>query len=325
MAVCAAVRRNPVAIFALVLTSSLGKETLAPFVLALVLICARSHEDALLPRRRLTLTAMAAAACALALNSAFNVFRFGTVQNLLYLDAPLHTPGVARKLEFFSAVFVSPSAGILWFWPFFSAIALFGTTIGLRRLFGRSNPSSYLPVLTVTGVMLLWVATLSTWFSPFGWIAYGPRLEVPLLGGLAVAYVHTAGDAMIRAIRKSRALRISGVVLLVAGSFQFFAPWRYAHAIDQLILGRGSCPDMTRLDIYGSPATFYRCAHEFMWRIRPSVFDDLLEIGLTWSSVAWLAAFAACVALWSYVAASGGGLLRSESVPAAGRRRMQSW
>ena len=134
----------------------------------------------------------------MALNATFNIFRFGTPRNLLYLDPQLHTPGVVRKLEFLSAIFASPSSGVLWFWPFFSAIAVSATAIGVHRMWTRCGATgTYLPVLAVTGIMLLWFAGLSSWYSPFGWIAYGPRLEVPLLGGLAVAYVHTIGDAII--------------------------------------------------------------------------------------------------------------------------------
>lgn len=302
MAVCAAVRRRPVEIFSFVLVGSLGKETLAPFIVALVLICARSLEDGLLPPRRLTVPAISAGASALVVNGAFNVFRFGDVRNLLYLDAPQHTPGLSRKVEFFFAIPGSPSAGVLWFWPFLSALALVGTAIGIRHLLRRpSEPRAYAPVLCVTAVMLLWFGGLSAWYSPFGWIAYGPRLEVPLLGGLAVAYVHTVGESIVRIAQHSRLARVLGYAVVLAGSLQFFAPWRYTDVIGQLILGRASCPDMTGLDVYARPAEFYRCVEQVMWRVRPSVFDDLVAFGASWMSVAWLTAVVACLFLWHYI------------------------
>jgi hypothetical protein len=303
IAVCAGVRRSPTAIFVFVFLASLGKETLAPFVVALVLICARSPGDSLLPNRRLTIATVGAGVSAIALNATFNVFRFGSVQNLLYLDPPQHTPGIIRKLEFFSAIFLSPSAGVLWFWPLFSALAITATAIGvvsfLRR---RDEPGRYLPVLSVTAVMLVWFAGLSAWYSPFGWIAYGPRLEVPLLGGLAVAYVRTVGDTILQGVQQSRVARFGGVALLLAGSLQFLAPWRYSEAIDALIVGRGSCPDMMRLDVYGDPAEYYRCTDQFMWRTRPSVFEELIEVAPTWSNYAWLAGCAGCLLLWLFIA-----------------------
>ena len=83
--------------------------------------------------------------------------------------------------------------------------------------------------------------------------------------------------------------RVLGVAALFIGSLQLFAPWRWAAVVGQLIVGRESCPDMTALDIYEAPTQFYRCAAKVMWRIRPSVFDDLVEIRFAWSSVAWLA------------------------------------
>ena len=224
--------------------------------------------------------------------------------NLLYLDPPLQTPGVIRKLDFLSAIVVSPSSGVLWFWPLFSVLGLSATAIGIHRLLNRRDePHAYLPVLSVTGVMLVWFAGLSAWFSPFGWIALGPRLEVPLLGELTVAYVHTAGDAIISRVRRLGLLGLSGVVLLLVGSIQLFAPWRWYQGILQLIAGRGSCPDMTRLDIYGNADQFYRCAHQFMWRIQPSLFDDIVQVGLAWSTVGWVVGTAACLALWFFIAA----------------------
>ena len=133
-AVLAGIRRRPLAIFVLVQLASLGKETLAPFVVLLVLACARTPDDGLLPAKRLTAAAIAGGAAGLILNAAFNVFRFGSIRNLLYFDPPLHTAGVSRKIEFFAALFASPSAGVLWFWPLVCVIVLGGTAIGIRRL-----------------------------------------------------------------------------------------------------------------------------------------------------------------------------------------------
>ena len=53
-AVAAAIERRPMLLFATVLLACLGKETLGPFVLVLVLVCARSEDDRWLPRRALT-------------------------------------------------------------------------------------------------------------------------------------------------------------------------------------------------------------------------------------------------------------------------------
>jgi hypothetical protein len=125
---------------------------------------------------------------------------------------------------------------------------------------------------------------------------------VPLLGGLTVAYVQTVGGPIIQGVQRYRLARLFGIGLLLAGSLQFFAPWRHSHAISQLIAGRGSCPDMTALDIYGSPTQFYRCVNHFMWRVRPNIFDDLVQMGLTWSTVGWFVGFCGCLVLWLFIA-----------------------
>jgi len=304
LAVCAGIRRRPLAIFSLVFAASLGKETLAPFVVVLVLVCARSDRG-VLPDRRVTSAAMAGAFSAIVLAATFNVFRFGSIKNLLYLDSPLHTPGIVRKFDFFLAISGSPSAGVFWFWPFFSALALAGTGLGIRCLIRRPDmPNEYLPVLSVTGVMLLWFAGLSAWFSPFGWVAYGPRLEVPLLAGLAVAYGHTIGDAIARVAQTHRGARLAGLAIVLAGSLQLLAPWRYAAVIHQFSVGRGTCPPLGQLDVYRDPSQYYRCTDQFIWRLRPSVFDDLVDVGVSWAAAGWFTGSIALVLLWRFIGAA---------------------
>ena len=318
MAVCSAVRRHRGAVLTLVLLASLGKETIAPFVVALVLICARSEDDALLPPKRFTITAVAAGITAVAINAAFNVFRFGSVRNLLYLDPSFQTPGVVRKLDFLSAIFASPASGVLWYWPLFSVLALSATAIGIHELCSRrEKPRDYLPVLSVTGVMLVWFAGLSAWFSPFGG---SPSVRVSrypcwwahrclCLHGRRRDYYASAAVATSAAFGCGAA---SGRIDSVLCSLELVP------GILQLIAGRGSCPDMTRLDIHGNTDQFYRCAHQFMWRIRPSVFDDVIQLGLAWSTSVGSSE-------WSRVSACGSSSQRHEriSIPHVRHARAQ--
>jgi hypothetical protein len=78
---------------------------------------------------------------------------------------------------------------------------------------------------------------------------------------------------------------------------QYGAPWRWSHAVAQLITPSGSCPPMTALDNYGQPAQFYSCTAKVMWRLHPQVLDETLSLGLSISGAAWILAAAGCALL----------------------------
>lgn len=297
-AVLAAASRRPWLLFVLVAVAALGKETLAPFVVLLALICARSPADGWLPSRRLTLAAVGGGALGTVLSLTFNVFRFGTVRNESYLVDAYRTPGVARKIEFFGGIIASPASGVAWFWPFLTVISVVGVALGVRRISrGRGGLRHALPILAVVAVLLAWFAALSFWFSPFGWEAYGPRLEVPLLVGCAVAIAHVAGDSIVRVIRQRLVALVAAAFALGFGFLQLTAPWRWADAMTQLFrTPTGACLESPAA-VHPSvdPDLYYRCISEMMWRRSPVVFDELLANPLT--TVAGFAAVLGAIGL----------------------------
>jgi SAM-dependent methyltransferase len=300
-AVIAAIRRRPVTLFVLVALASLSKETIAPFISILALVCARSPDDRWLPRRSLVLAAVAGGLAGLSANFAFNVFRFGTWRNLTYLIQETRTDTTAHKVEFFAAIIGSPSAGVVWFWPVFSLLTVSGLAIGIRRLVrSRRDYCSWLPVIIVVFTLAGWFAFLSSWYSPFGWISFGPRLEVPLLGGAAVAIAHLVGDTVVVAIERNRNVSLAFVTALLIGALQFASPWRYAKSINTLIIGSQTCPPMTGLDIL-EPDLYYRCTTDVLWRVRPPVLKQLFEVSASVGGTAWIVALAGCLLLLWFV------------------------
>ncbi len=304
-AICAAIRRRPGEIFLLVLLASLGKETLAPFVVVLVLVCARSDEDRWLPRKQLTIAAVSAGAVAMLINSAFNIFRYGSIGNRLYLDPSLRTPGLARKLDFAAAILVSPTGGILWYWPVFSLLAIVATGIGLRRLVRSPHAvRSHGPVLVVSLVTLGWLVSVSAWYTPFGWIAYGPRLQVPLLGGLAVAFAHLVGDGIVSALQRSRRAVCIAATAIAVGAIQFGAPWRWPTAIEHLVAPNGACPMFGESNLMANPGQFYDCTDALLWRVHPFILGDIVDLSPTIGGSAWLLGLAGSLYLLRYVSAN---------------------
>ena len=109
-AVVAALYRRPWLLGITAMIASLGKETLPPFVLVLVIVVARDRSDGILPPARLTASAVVGTASGIAASVLFNMFRYGTPTNRYYLEPALRTVGSVRG-SFFGAVFAAPNGG----------------------------------------------------------------------------------------------------------------------------------------------------------------------------------------------------------------------
>jgi hypothetical protein len=307
-AVVAALQRRPLLVAALCLLACISKETAAPFVVVLAVLAARDQRDGLLPSRRLSLAIAIGSGAGLALSAAFNIFRFGTVRNLLYLSPELHTPGLVRKGEYFAAGIFAPSNGIVWFWPVVAITVAYTIAVTVRRLItDRRAWRSWAPpaVLIVALVAFLW--GLASWFTPFGWITFGPRLAVPLLPATFVMCLVLVGDDLLTVFdRLSHYAKYGVVTALVAISVPLYAaPWRWWPSVQQLIARGGDCPGLIAMDVVRDPRNYYRCESEVMWRLQPNVLRPLL--GLNWSieGLAWFILVVACACMMSLAVGVG--------------------
>lgn len=190
------------------------KETSYPFIAALGvlgLVLARRRTSR--PIRSQLIGGAVGIAVAVVTASLFNIVRFGSVLNRNYLDSHLRTPGIGRKLELALAVFVSPSGGLLFFWPAAVLLVAAACLIGFRR-----DPRPALVILAVTVVLAV---GFGSWWTPFGWSGYGPRLQLPwvlpLLLIALVAYGEALEEPMRRLFRsRRRVMLVFGIVLVCA-------------------------------------------------------------------------------------------------------------
>jgi hypothetical protein len=187
----------PAVIGVAALLASWTKETSYPFVVALGLLglmLARQRTGR--PIRNHVIWGAAGIAVAIVAASLFNLVRFGSVLNTNYLDEPLRTPGIARKLEYALAVFVSPSGGLFVFWPAASVLVLAACVVGLRR---RPILSAYArPALVLVAVSIVLAVGFASWWTPFGWSGYGPRLQLPWVLPLVLIALVAYGGALER-------------------------------------------------------------------------------------------------------------------------------
>lgn len=131
--------------------------------------------------------------------------KFGTVGKLGYAPARLYMVSPAHLLEGLAGLLVSPTRGLLVFFPL-SALAVFG----LRQL-GKGSPGAASLFAGMLGVSLLLYSAFRVWW---GGVSWGPRFLVPLLPIVALAATAWAARTGPPA---SRARQASFAVLALLG------------------------------------------------------------------------------------------------------------
>ena len=197
-AVLACLHRRPVLIGVLALVACLGKETFFPFVLALGLLAGRRDEDGWLPPRRVVLPLVLGVAGGAALSFGFNVFRYGTVRNVRYLQPQFRVHGFGRIARNVVELLIAPGGGLALYWPVIALLLIAVAMVGVRALRQRSV-RVFGPIAALFVVIAAYTVVLALWWAPFGWIAWGPRLFLPLIPALAVVTIHVGGGPLARA------------------------------------------------------------------------------------------------------------------------------
>ncbi len=174
LAVSAALARRRAWVLALaVVLAALTKETAPPFVALLVAAAVLVAEPRERWRARFGAIVIGAGG-AFGLAGAFNLLRYGSVLNEYYLNPDFRVPGVLRDLDFGLAMWLSPNAGVLFFWPLAFALLLACGVVAVRRS-RRTASSMGLVLIALTGLTL----GFSNLIAPFGWVAWGPRYLLP--------------------------------------------------------------------------------------------------------------------------------------------------
>lgn len=248
------------------------KETAAPFLFVLAVVCARDARDRWFPERQLLVPIVAGLGGAVVVNSLFNVFRFGTGRNLVYAAPRTRVPGVTIPLRLAIADWFAPNVGVVWFW-FVAALMIAGLVVSTVMLImrRRDEPTVWVPPLVVVAVITSFTGALSLWYSTFGWVAWGPRLTIPLLPAVLVAAVRTAGEPMSAGLHWlfatiPRAVAI-GAVITVLGAAQVGVVWHRA-AIELPLVVDEACPQIVPIE-QASADYFYGCGLHEAWRLDP--------------------------------------------------------
>lgn len=298
------------------LGASLTKETAYPFVavlgvLALVLARRRTGR----PIRRHVCWGAAGLALGMVLTALFNVVRFGSVLNTNYLQPELHTPGIARKVEYSLALLVAPSGGILFFWL---PASLLLTAACLFPLVSRGNLDAR-PALVIVVVVVGLTIGLAAWWTPFGWAAWGPRLTLPWILPLVllalVAYGEPLGELTRRLLESPWRLALVAALIIAFALPHVGYMWR-PKSMNDFFSASGPCAGRWSI---GSPQ-HYACQHDRLWFRRPMLVYGLRGLqtpGGAVTGVAVAIALVGCLILLRQGLASG--------VPARPSRLAWGW
>ena len=282
MVAVALIRVRPALVGLAAFGAGLTKETGYAFVAVLgllALLLARRRTGR--PVRRHILVGGAGLVLSVAVGAGLNVIRYGTPRNASYLDPGLRTTSVEKVLELAAGLFVAPNGGVLPFWPLATLlVALLLAVPVVRAVRGDTSwreawPSAAL-LLVVAGLTL----GLATWWAPFGWWAWGPRLSLPWVLPILLVALAASGSALspflARALAPPGGLVAGAILVVVAALPHVGLVWRPRTIGDFFFRAEtAACPGG------GPPPTpeYYDCLRERMWTRHPIMLDALGGVG----------------------------------------------
>jgi hypothetical protein len=259
---------HPVVVGLATIGAAWTKETSYPFILALgaigLMLAARRTGVRIRPH---LVWGAAGLAIGIVTTSLFNVVRYGKVISPNFFEDELHTPGVARKLEYAAGVLVSPSGGMFVFWPAASVLVLAACVVAI--LWRKRRDVDPGPAIVILLVILALTLGFASWWTPFGWSAIGPRLALPWGLPLVLLAIVAYGGALRPLIARLLASRWR-LVLVFAVVLAFTLPnigtmWRPNQTGAFFRQQEPPCDAPWR----GGVEKWNRCQHEQMWLDRP--------------------------------------------------------
>jgi hypothetical protein len=263
-------------ILLLSLLAAISKDTGFPFTFLLGLMaCARVQavkgtSRLVFPKWRFLLLGTL---CGVAVAASFNYLRFGSVTNQFYASPDFRVRSLFVQLNFFLGLWLSPNGGVLFFWP---SLCLVIFLTGLSAFEDRvSSWQQAVPFLGTAFVLMGLTAGFSKWFSPFGWICWGPRLLLPWLPAVAYLLLAISGPGVER-----RFLAILGAgrirTVFIAAIFSITALPHFIAALRPEAVGNfffstdGTCPRFAYLT---DGAYYYQWMSHHMWTKHPILLD----------------------------------------------------
>jgi hypothetical protein len=146
------------------------------------------------------------------INATFNFLRYNVPFNASELESWRRVPTVAQWASNFAGLCVSPNGGLLFFWLPACAVIATAARSASRQGFLRAWPA-----LAVLVMLLVLLVGFADYWSPFGWVGWGPRYIVPWIPSLSLIllckYPQAAEQLARRALSRPKALITTACVL----------------------------------------------------------------------------------------------------------------
>jgi hypothetical protein len=145
------------------------------------------------------------------INLAFNYFRFGSIENLHNFDPALFTPW-AYVPSILLYLFISPAAGLIFTW-----LSLCVLLVVPMIFLMRDRTEIFIISFTIIGLIVANIG-LARWYSPFGWMAWGPRLTLPFLGAIGILGVYLVAPKIITYFQSAYRKNWSIIIFLIVAA-----------------------------------------------------------------------------------------------------------
>lgn len=291
--VAAALLRAPAPVLALSLAlAGISKETALPFLVVLgVASLLWTPVEGRPPARAQWYALGAGAVLSLVLTGAFNEFRYGTLDNQDYWRDEFRTPGAGLKARFALSVWLAPNGGLAIFWPLAVAAFVAMLAVAVARLRAwRDNLRVVGGGAALLVCLLANTYGLASWYAPFGWQAWGPRLWLLMVPAMLLFGAALMGPELERLLRAPgrwapAALGLLGA-LAVATVLTQVGVLFHPQAMPDLFLADDQCPAPVTI---GQPALYYHCIIHFGWYKHWILLDSLSGVTHSVASVSMTA------------------------------------
>lgn len=212
----------------------------------------------------------------------FNILRFEVLENTAHIEGNV-VFNFIFNFNNFIGVWLSPSGGALGYF-FILPLILIITYIAKVKKF---NFLDRLGSLLILSSVFLTTLNLAFWYSPFGWIAWGPRLILPsLILFIFVSFlflsskeIHVASKWGV--IKNGSYLLVTYFSFLSAGGFLINAgiwfKWR-----DQLVADRQICSEIPSWNV--DPVGALGCNVDLTWNLNSLPLFSIKEILVNWNN-----------------------------------------
>lgn len=199
----------------------------------------------------------------------FNLWRFGTWKNTNYLNPDFRTPGFALPARVFGSLYLSPSGGVLVIWFFATLVAIVVPVLVI------SQSDKFLVLKNISPILLICAPLgqaflLSKWYSPFGWISWGPRTMIPVVAMTSAACCLAFPEALGKILGSRIIIPLSILSFVSLGPSVGYLN-KPSEVMADFLTADKSCPTMPVLQI--DPEYYFHCLEAGIWKVDHSMFS----------------------------------------------------